>query len=241
MEKPTNLPHKGSPSLVDNQPEWVIVMPIREDPDMEQKNGSSPPLSRKTIRELDKHHRRGVGIRLGPELELIQTDFDLGNGNFHPGYGVTGEIRFSPYWALETGVQFQNRQYDFNVQNAQDVSNYPGYDPTLGDINEIAVETWVLRVPINLKYYYPVRENYQLYIGAGYSPNLYFTQNFNYEYSNTINNQNAAVILNEERKKVVAEISPEINFTSDIQKNNCGCFHQFRNNCHTGRNAFSTC
>lgn len=183
IEKPSHLYAKDYPHSIDHLPVLAKVYPSQEAMVIERETKTSVPLDGETVRELDKHHRKGVGFRFGPSVELIKTNYNVGDSKPKPGIGVTGEIRFSPFWSLETGAHLENRHYEFEFKDAPDnLDQYPGYDPNLGTLVDVDVSSWVIRIPVNLRYYYPIRGNRALYASVGYSPHIYNLQEFAYEH-----------------------------------------------------------
>jgi len=202
VEKPSHLYAKHYPQGIYHLPVLAMAYPSQEGMVIEQEMKTPVPLDGETVRELDKHHRKGVGFRFGPNVELIKTNYNVGTSKLKPGIGVMGEIRFSPFWSLETGVHLESRHYEFSFQNAPDnLDQYPGYDPNLGTLNDVDVTSLVVRIPINLRYYYPIGGNRVLYASVGYSPNIYNLQEFAYEYEIPLGNELASLNKIVEKKR----------------------------------------
>ncbi len=71
---------------------------------IEQEQSRMPIL---IIRDLEKHYSKGLGLKLGAELELAQTKPDIGSGEALPGLGILAELVFSPSLGFETGIKYK--------------------------------------------------------------------------------------------------------------------------------------
>ncbi|MFZ6010792.1 MAG: hypothetical protein ACOYXT_10640 [Bacteroidota bacterium] len=140
-----------------------------------------PDLSPETIRDLEKHYLRGIGVKLGPALEVSKGFYSPGTSRFMIGYGLLTDLILSPSISLETGAKYFKRYYDLD-NPALVRMPLPGVDESLGDLQRAEIDYWMLEVPLNLKYRYPTSLKTHWLIGAGYSPNIYLKQVFEYEY-----------------------------------------------------------
>lgn len=136
----------------------------------------------KVIKDLRKHYSNGISIKVGGELEFLAGSPGRGSMNNTWRAGVLGELVLSPSIGLETGLKYSPRKLNFN-RNQIDAIVFPGIDESLGEFEQAEVKSKTLEIPINLKYYYPVGENKQVYLAAGISPILLLSQDFKYDYS----------------------------------------------------------
>jgi len=137
-------------------------------------------LSARTIRDLEKHYRKGIGIRVGPAIEISRGFYDTGNSRADLVFGVLGDFIVSPSLSFETGAKYAHRTYE--ITNGAELSGMqlPGVDPSLGPLAAADVDSWMAEFPINLKYCYPLSMKTHLLAGIGYSSILYTKQVFEY-------------------------------------------------------------
>jgi len=147
---------------------------------VEQKKADSGAMPVLVIRGLEKHYSKGIGLKLGIEAEIAANKPDLGSGEALPGFGLLTELVFSPSLGLETGLKFKNRSYTISDPSVDVLSSYPDINDRLGEVQSIEVDSRLLEIPVNLKYYYPIRQGREVYFGLGLSPNLYLSQVFEY-------------------------------------------------------------
>lgn len=142
-----------------------------------------PQLSPTTIKELEKHYQKGIGIRVGPVLELSTGLYqDGGGGKLNLTAGVLGDFILSPSLSLETGAKFVHRVREREISSAQELSDLPYVNEDLGTVTSADVDSWMFEFPLNLKYRYPLSMKKHWIAGIGYSPLLYTKQLFEYEY-----------------------------------------------------------
>ena len=60
-------------------------------------------LSVKSIRDIEDHYQKGIGIRVGPTVELSKGIYSLGSGRLDVTGGVLADFILSPALSLETG------------------------------------------------------------------------------------------------------------------------------------------
>lgn len=139
-------------------------------------------LSTKAIRDIENHYQRGIGIRVGPTLEASKGIYSIGNGGIEFAGGLLADFTFSPSISLETGGKFVHRFY--NVSDPEDLGNnaFPGVEPSLGTPKNVDIDSWVLEVPVNLKYRYPISLKRHWLAGVGFSTMLYNRQVLEYDY-----------------------------------------------------------
>ena len=149
------------------------------------------------IRDLEKHYSKGIGLKIGPSLELAHTKPKVGGGEFLPGGGILSELVFSPSLGLETGFIYKTRSYDLENSTNQDLSSFPGINSTLGNVSNLEGDAKLIEIPLNLKFYRTISQNKDIYILGGISPNLYLSQAFEYNYSPSPDLPTEAVIQGE--------------------------------------------
>ena len=141
-----------------------------------------PTLSAETMRDLEKHYRKGIGIRLGPTVEISRGLYDAGTSKIDFAGGVLGDFIFSPSISIETGVKFSHRFYE--VAEADLTGRpLPNVDGTLGPLAYADVDSWIVEVPLNLKYRYPINMKTNWIAALGYSSLIYTRQVFEYDYT----------------------------------------------------------
>lgn len=139
-------------------------------------------LSAKTVRDIQQHYQKGLGVRLGPALSLTHGSYDLGTGRYDLGIGLLTDLILSPSLSLETGVNYTLRHN--RVQGAQLTSpgSFPGTDLSLGEVQNIDVESWIWEIPINLRYRYPISLQSNWLATVGYSNPIYSLQVLEHSY-----------------------------------------------------------
>lgn len=145
-------------------------------------NKKGPALSYSTLRDLEKHYHAGIGIRVGPTIEFSRGAYKEGMGAGDITGGLLADFILSPALSLETGGKFVHRIYDIS-ENDIGKLNLPGIDPSLGPVKIADVDSWILEIPINLKYRYPLSLKSHLVGGLGYSSMICTKQLFEYDYS----------------------------------------------------------
>ncbi|HEX9650448.1 MAG TPA: hypothetical protein VGA21_07800 [Cyclobacteriaceae bacterium] len=145
------------------------------------KEKESVNLSAKTIRDIEKHYMRGVGIRVGPAVEIHRGFYSEGEGAYNFGGGIAADFIMSPSLSLETGVKYA--LHTNKVKNADSSNlNFPDVDPQLGQLNTAEIDFYSLELPLYLKYRYPFSDKTYLQTGVGYSFFIYTKEEFDYDY-----------------------------------------------------------
>lgn len=149
---------------------------ILKDPKLKLTN----QLSSRMINKIeDQHYSSGIGINLGPHLDLVRGEYSKGSGGFYPRVGITAEWIVSPHWSVETSLDYLNTR--FTVTNDFQSLGLPNLNPDLGSLQSAQINTHTLSMPISLKHrWWLTREN-QLIIKAGYTP--YFSLQNQYLYT----------------------------------------------------------
>lgn len=150
------------------------AIPNKSEPD----KITSRKLSAETIRDLEKHYRNGIGIRVGPALEISRGFYHAGNSRADLVFGVLGDFIVSPSFSVETGAKYTHRFYEITNEEALAQMQLPGLDTNLGPVINADIDSWVLEIPLNLKYRYPLSMKTHLLAGVGYSSLMYTKQVF---------------------------------------------------------------
>lgn len=173
-------------------------------------------LSVKTIRELEKHYQQGVGIRIGPVLEISKGFYKNGSGRGDLSGGVLANFIISPSLAVETGVKYAHRFYEVTGKEKLLNMDLPGVEASLGALTTVDVDSWMFEVPFNLKYYYPHSLKTDWVVGAGYSSVLYTKQVLEYEHE--FDGSSSVAVLSDYTKDG-AQLSPGVlNFSIGISR-----------------------
>lgn len=141
-------------------------------------------LSTETLKDIEKHTMHGIGLRWGPEAEVMATLPEKGSSQAGVGLGAVMEFIFSPTLRAETGLKYHYKPYrlDDNLTPAQ-VADYPAVDDNLGTLNAISVRSHTFSIPLRLKYMHPVSRDQWLFASMGMSGQYYFRQVFDYTYN----------------------------------------------------------
>ena len=131
------------------------------------------------MRELEKHYKKGIGIKLGPIVDFYNGRYDVGDGETAWGGGVMADFIVSPSLSLETGITYQGRIYESDGLNGL---NLPPPDPQLGEFEELEVTSRLYEIPLNLKYRYPINLRSSFVGSVGVSGLLYSHQKIEYMY-----------------------------------------------------------
>ncbi|MEX1240107.1 MAG: hypothetical protein WEB30_10330 [Cyclobacteriaceae bacterium] len=182
----------------------------------------SGKFSAKTQRELEKHYHNGVGIRVGPALDLSKGIYEAGHGRIDFSGGVLGDFILSPVLSIETGGKFSHRFYEIP---GDEVSSsgilLPDIDPDMQPLVTADIDSWTVEVPINLKYRSPLSMRSHWLAGIGYSSVFMTKQIFEYDYQL---DGNQSVQLNESHHYSQTKMNPgTLNFS-------LGLSNQFRSN-----------
>ena len=145
-------------------------------------NVTSPNLSPKLIREMERHYQDGIGVRLGPAIEISKGTYSTGKGQFSLAFGVLTEFIFSPSLSLETGATYSKRNFGIEDKEKLVDTGWPGINERAGELQKVEVDSWILEMPVNIKYRYPASVRTHWIAGIGYSPHVYLRQNFEYNY-----------------------------------------------------------
>jgi hypothetical protein len=141
------------------------------------------PLSVSKIREIEKHYQQGVGIRIGPTLEIANGFYSKGTGEINPSYGLLADFIVSPALSIETGIKRAARYYEVDDPKELSELPLPGVNESQGNLVKAEIDYKYLELPLNLKYRYPISRKAHWLYGLGYSSMLYTKQIYEYDYA----------------------------------------------------------
>jgi hypothetical protein len=148
--------------------------------DVEAKQKS---LSVKAIRNIEGHYQKGVGIRVGPMLDASKGLYSVGaTDRLDVGGGVLADFILSPSLSVETGGKFVHRVYSISDQQEIAEKEFPSVEQDLGTPKNVDIDSWILEIPINLKYRYPLSMKSHWLAGVGLSSMLFTRQALEYDY-----------------------------------------------------------
>lgn len=148
---------------------------------------AEPQLSTKTMRDIEKHYHPGIGIKVGPTFEFSNANIKGGQGNLNTSVGILADLILSPSLSLESGIKYGHRDYTYDQSEVKNI-NLPATDQTLGDLKKAEIDSWLIEVPIALKYRYPFTLKTQGLASIGYSSFVFREQAFDYSYEYANNN-----------------------------------------------------
>jgi hypothetical protein len=106
---------------------------------------------------------------------------------------------------VETGLKYAHRFYEISSDDGLSDMQFPGTDENLGTLVNADVDSWILEIPLNIKYRYPISEKSHLIAGVGYSSLIYTKQILEYDYEFE---GNSSVKLSSSHEETNVEISP---------------------------------
>ena len=142
---------------------------------------SNHTLSTKAIRDIQKHYSKGIGIKIGPVAELSHSNYSAGKGSNALSVGVMADFILSPSLSFETGAKYTHRFYDITDKSETSLLEFPDLDESLGELQQVDIDNYILEFPFNLKYRFPITLKTQWVGALGYSPLLYLRQDFEYK------------------------------------------------------------
>jgi hypothetical protein len=163
--------------------EFVIDSTIHIEDNFITRVKSKPvQISVKQLRDLEKHYKKGIGIEVGPAVEVYRAFHKPGTSSNGIGGGVIANFITSPTLSFETGVLFNTLFYDINVGDLS-LETLPEPESGLGELEKAEFTSWLIAIPINLKYRYRLNQKSHFMLGAGVSPMVYTKQTIDYYYS----------------------------------------------------------
>ena len=149
--------------------------------DLPMSKVSNHTLSTKAIRDIQKHYSKGIGIKIGPVAELSHSNYSAGKGSNALSVGVMADFILSPSLSFETGAKYTHRFYDITDKSETSLLEFPDLDESLGELQQVDIDNYILEFPFNLKYRFPITLKTQWVGALGYSPLLYLRQDFEYK------------------------------------------------------------
>lgn len=141
---------------------------------------TSKNLSAKEIIKKE-NYRKGIGFRLGPTLEVSQGYYRAGNGEINISYGILCDFILSPSLSFETGAKYTHRFYSVSETELSKI-NLEASNQNIGDVKLAEIDSWILEVPLNVKYRFPLSMKTSFLTRFGYSPMIYTGQTIEYSY-----------------------------------------------------------
>ena len=149
--------------------------------DIEAKQKS---LSVKAMRDIEGHYQKGIGIRVGPMLDVSKGMYAVGaTSRVDVGGGLLADFILSPSLSVETGGKFVHRVYSISDQQEIAGKKFPAVEQDLGTPKNVDIDSWILEIPINLKYRYPLSMKSHWLAGVGLSSMLFTRQVLEYDYA----------------------------------------------------------
>ncbi len=139
-------------------------------------------LSAATVRELNKHFSRGIGIRLGPVAGLSGIKYQQRPWAANLAGGLLADWILSPSLSLETGALYTFREYNREDALVRQFNKLPGVDESLGKLAKADISSRMLQFPVNAKLYFPLFRQTEGIVSGGYSWLLYLRQDLEYSY-----------------------------------------------------------
>ncbi|MEQ9301859.1 MAG: hypothetical protein RIF33_24985, partial [Cyclobacteriaceae bacterium] len=133
---------EGEPSflLESVTPLWAgIEVSIASEEYPEQANQQ---LDTKTVLLLEKHYQKGVGLKIAPTGEFVNSDYGLGEANKSLGAGILVDAILSPLLSLETGAIYSQRH--LSVSDNFDKMHLPDVEQNLGTLNKVEIDSKTL-------------------------------------------------------------------------------------------------
>lgn len=153
-------------------------------------------ISVKTLRAIERHYMKGVGVKIAPTIGVIKPDYNVGSGHFKPSVGVLADLIISPSLSIETGLNYNVWNNEIDTEEGFNALDLPGIESQLGELTVAETDAFVLEFPVALKYRYPLSDN-SLFTGSlGYSPVLFIQQDFEYDYLFTSNDPVLSLTVN---------------------------------------------
>ena len=135
----------------------------------------------RSLRELEKHYQKGVGLRIAPVFGTNFIFHEVGSGSPKVNFGAMADLIVSPSLSVESGLILNTMSNEIEDRSSLDELNKPDYDPTLGELTAYEIDTEILEFPLNLKYRHPIGSKTYLTSAIGYTAMLYTRQQIEYE------------------------------------------------------------
>lgn len=186
-------PHRLMPKQMNNKSARALWN--EKNTDIEAKERS---LSVKAMRDIENHYQKGIGIKIGPTLDISNGFYSVGSGRVDLAGGLLADFILSPSLSLETGGKYVHRVHKISDQDDILKSSLPFVEKDLGTPKNVDIDSWILEVPVNLKYRYPISLKSHWLAGVGVSPMLFIRQTLEYDYE--FNGNSSATIYSVYKK-----------------------------------------
>lgn len=189
---------------------------VNKEPQPVQNNPSNIPeksMGAKSIRALEKHYRKGVGIKVGPTADIFSGRYSLGDKQLSLSGGVMTEFIVSPSFGLDVGIKYSERDYAITDKHILAGSTLPGVDEQLGQLQGAEVDYQLLEIPLSLKYRYPLSFKDNWIAGIGYSSLIYLREEFEYTYEFDNQSPNPTSVISTVLTDKVKVYAGTINFS----------------------------
>ena len=164
-------------------------------------------------RDLEKHYQKGIGIKVGPALDLSRGNYSSGQGQFAVGYGIMGDLILSPSISVEIGAKYFKRYYEIADRTELADVNLPEANGSGGVLQKAEVDNWMLEFPVALKYRYLLSPALHGLAGVGYSTSIYMNQVFEYDYQFNDGNNGDFLVHSLYRHKATNVYPGTVNFS----------------------------
>ncbi len=145
-------------------------------------------LSAATMRELNKHFRKGIGIRVGPVAGVSGIKYQQSSWGANLAGGLITDWILSPALSLETGAIYTFREYREENIPVMQLNTLPGVDESLGKLANVDIGSHILQFPFNAKFYFPLFRQTEGIVSVGYTWLFYLRQYQEYVYHTSNNN-----------------------------------------------------
>jgi hypothetical protein len=167
-----------------------------------------PPFSAVLARDIERHYFKGLGIRVGPVVEVSKSFYREGNGAADLTVGLLGDFLLSPSWSIETGGKFVHRFREISGTSLSSIhERLPHVNESLQPVVSADIDSWFVEFPVNLRFRYPLSLKSQWIAGGGYSALLYTKQVFEYDYRYSLDGT-SMVTVNEAHSMVRPKLNP---------------------------------
>ena len=176
-------------------------------------------LSAKTIKAIQKHYQKGIDIKLGPGLLATHGTFSPGDTRYTLSGGLLADFIMSPVLSVETGLLYSQRHNRVTGADIPQTSGFPGADPSLGELKNVDIDSWVIETPFNIRYRYPVTMKSNWIMGGGYSALLYTKQVLEYDYQFGANRSASlnTSMLNKEAKLYPGTVNLFLGYSRELK------------------------
>lgn len=156
--------------------------PFEDDP--ESVSNKSNSISAANRRKLARHYWKGLGLEIGPALQIGKAGYEQGTTRPYAGLGFMADLILSPSLSLETGAVYSSKHLELKSSNIRNLDlDLPQVNTDLGPLSSAELDASIIEIPMGLKYRTPLNNKY-LSVGLGYSAFLYLNEEFEYTHQN---------------------------------------------------------